>query len=126
MRVWKRGTYEDKMAYLKASKKPTVKDIAWAAGFLEGEGGFRLNNQKAKVAHVHAVQVQREPLDRVRAFFGGSVNRRKGRPHQNDYWEWVVTGARARGVMMTIYTFMSPRRKQQMKKALGHFELEEA
>ena len=130
MRDWRYGTHVDRKAYLRADRHPTTLDIAWAAGFLEGEGSFRLNNKKRRVAQVVAVQVEREPLERIRSIFGGSNFFKRGRlpprPPQSDYWYWQVNGARARGVMLTIYGLMSPKRRRQIRQALdldGHFEL---
>lgn len=95
----------------KATKHPTLCDIAWAAGFLEGEGCFTWKDTECIVAP----QVQREPLSRLASLFGGTIRDRHGRGQV----EWAVSGSRARGVMMTIYSFMSPRRKEQIKRALS-------
>lgn len=106
-----------------ATKSPTIVDLAWAAGFMEGEGWFGLNSRKAgiarsQVASIH--QKQREPLDRIMAIFGGTLTSRATDPRwpDNIYWAWRCSGIRARGVMMTMYPFMSPRRKEQIRNAL--------
>jgi hypothetical protein len=60
---------------------------------------------------VSAVQKQREPLERLRAMFGGTI---RSRPiHQ-----WRASGKRALGVMLTLFVLMSPRRQGQIKEAL--------
>jgi DNA-directed RNA polymerase subunit RPC12/RpoP len=88
----------------------THDDFVWAAGFLEGEGTFGRSTTEV----VAAGQKQRWPLDRLRAAFGGSVKR-----HRNtSYYDWRVTGARARGLMMSLYGMLSPRRQEQVLRAL--------
>lgn len=105
---------------------PTIKDLYWLAGFLEGEGCFYSRHQNQKAGHmttVTAAQVQREPLERCQKWLGGStcLNSARTRKSQNTQaiWEWSVNGGRAAAVMMTLYPLMSPSRKEQIKKALS-------
>ena len=49
-----------------------IKDLYWAAGFLEGEGGFGMYGPK-NAWSVQAAQVQKEPLERLKSLFGGSI-----------------------------------------------------
>jgi hypothetical protein len=103
----------------KATKSPTLCDIAWAAGFIEGEGYFAPNGASSQAG---VNQVQREPLDRLQAMFGGSVRVYHNDRHNERWqpqWRWAVAGSRARGVMMTLYPMMSPRRKEQIRAALS-------
>lgn len=102
-----------------ATKPSTTRDLEWAAGFLEGEGNFRGADKGEGTARVRCSQCNREPMDRLVALFGGSmgyVERRS--PRHQDVWQWQLSGARARGVMMTLYPLMSERRKAQIAGAL--------
>ena len=104
-----------------ASRKPTIIDIGWAAGFLEGEGTFNVNHGAllgSASSKVSATQKQREPLERLQALFGGSIVVFKAK-----YWRWTVYGSRARGVMFTMFSLLSPRRREQVKTALGYTAL---
>ncbi len=94
---------------LRATEHPTTLDIAWAAGIYEGEG-----NCSAQVLQV----TQRDTwvLRRLRAQFGGSIQSRPNR--DAPCYHWSITGARKRGFIMTIYTFLSPRRQQQVLSAI--------
>ena len=93
------------------------RDIAWAAGFLEGEGCFALNR---KTCCITAAQVQREPLERLLRLFGGKIYdiKRKSSKHQ-DFSRWDLHGPKAAGLMMTLWSLMSPRRRDQIGKALA-------
>jgi len=101
-----------RVASASATIRIRLRDLAWAAGFLEGEGSFSGRSR------VSASQVQREPLDRLASLFGGTVRERKDRTsrpwHQQQLHQWDVSGARARGVMLTLYPMMSQRRQQQI------------
>lgn len=120
MRWWTHGTYEDKKAYLNPSMPYTTLDIAYLAGFLEGEGCFHTNAAKYKVAQVDAVQVNKEPLEYIRERFGGSLRPRKAqREGQSDFWVWQVNGARAREVIRLVYPMLSQRRKTQADVAIS-------
>lgn len=91
-------------------------DIAWAAGFLEGEGCFALSRTTCTVT---AAQVQREPLERLQKMFGGSIYSCSARPGRQPYFTWTLYGPNAAGLMMTLWTLMSPRRRGQIEKALA-------
>jgi hypothetical protein len=104
----------------KAIVSPTVKDLYWIAGFLEGEGSFTNTGHSERVS---ANQVQREPLERLQKFLGGTISFYKyGAVTYNStkdgLYMWFTSGARARGIMMTIYSLMSLRRKEQIKNLL--------
>lgn len=112
-------TTKDKSSYQKPTTPralitPSTVDLAWAAGFLEGEGSF-IATKHAKSHMVSAPQMHREPLDRLAKYFGGTV---AIRAKSHTPFAWQIYGARARGVMMTLYSFMTVKRKQQILSAL--------
>ena len=101
----------------RAAERPRIRDLTWVAGFLEGEGCFASGGDSIQVC---AVQVQREPLDRLQRWLGGKIyERRSNNPRHNHAWVWQTSGARARGIMMTLYALMSPKRQLQIRKALA-------
>lgn len=102
---------------------PSTIDIAWTAGFLEGEGSFTPGGYGAKRGScpwVSAAQVQAEPLERLKQFFGGSISWPKEvKPKRQQCGHWVLSASRAAGLMMTLYLMMSPRRKSQIIHSLS-------
>lgn len=106
-------------------------DIAWAAGFLEGEGYFGLTPPHRRRAETQRVrryaritcrQMEREALDRLQDLFGGTICRieqPKNLLSPNPIWDWNLTGAGARGVMMTLFTFLTRHRRAPITKALA-------
>jgi len=112
----------------KAAVSPEIKDIHWAAGFLEGEGSFckgtpHKTNSYHGTQRVQCRQNEIEPLLKLLSFFGGTI--RKVSSKSNKFasvpyiQEWTVSGSRARGVMMTLYSLLSPRRRNQITVALS-------
>lgn len=102
------------------TEHPTIRDIAWAAGIYEGEGhcfGHRVGKGK----YALAVVTQKDPwlCERLKALFGGSVYNyaQAKRDYRMNYWK--LSGPRGRGFLMTIYAFLSPRRRAQVKEALA-------
>lgn len=96
----------------------TLYELYWAAGFLEGEGSFSGHTRTARVS---AWQVQKEPLGRLQRMFGGTIRyiqRRNAPPTHSAVHTWEITGGKARGVIMTLYALMSPKRQGQMNRAL--------
>jgi hypothetical protein len=90
--------------------------LGWAAGFLEGEGSFP-GGKECSPSTVSAVQKEAEPLKRLQHMFGGRVF---WRPDGGTYGAhvWYVNGPTARGLMMTLYSLMSPRRREQISESI--------
>lgn len=102
-----------------ATEHPTTLDIAWAAGIFEGEGHADNSAYKSGglSTRVKIAQKERWILDRLRARFGGSVFETTSYKHS--YPQWQVAGVLARGFLFTIFTFLSPHKRLQVKRALG-------
>lgn len=111
----------------------TTGDIQWAAGIYDGEGSCQLlknKNGTVKTQHVSVGQKERWMCDRMRDLFGGYVSDEgvyacdhlvgkvnyKGR-HRG--YSWHIHGPRARGFIMTIYKFLSPRRQKRIREVLN-------
>lgn len=104
-----------------ATRTPTEADIAWVAGFLEGEGHFQRSyssNDRYGTERASAGQVNPEPLYRLQEFFGGGIHKKKrGKWGMNDIFYWQVTGERARVLMRAVEPLMSARRRDQIRRA---------
>lgn len=98
-----------------SSRPATLMDLAWAAGFLEGEGSFVTNGPHAVV---QAFQVELEPLERIRSFFGGRLTHQKRRGNRQDIWIWRANGPRARSIMYTLWPLLSVKRREQIRRVL--------
>ena len=94
---------------MEATRSPTVCDIAWAAGVFEGEGTCGYWGSAS------VTQKDTWVLIRLKALFGGSIQRN----YSNGCSRWSATGTRARGFLMTVYLFLSPKRKLQVLSFLG-------
>ena len=114
---WSRRGVENKST-LKSTLRPTLQDIAWAAGFLEGEGSFQRKGGGNLSITVSAVQVNKEPVQRMVDLFGGSLKMYRRPLPSADIWRWDANGARGRGVAMTLYPFLSAKRQAQVRHAL--------
>lgn len=88
-----------------------TKDIAWAAGFYEGEGS--LSNH-----FVNVVQKDKWALEKLKLLFGGEIHEYGGGTAGNGktYFYWRLFGTECRGFLLTIFTFLSPRRRKQLTK----------
>lgn len=98
-------------------ERPSLLDIAWAAGLYEGEGcAFRSwPRHKRGTFRMRVGQTDPEILFRLKRFFGGNI----GKPRSYDgHHSWEVAGPRARGLAMTFYRFLSTRRREQIRIAL--------
>lgn len=117
------GRPKNPTARLRALNRPSMLDIAWAAGIYEGEGYVNgpPRSRYLTTEVIQLVQKDRWILDKLAALFGGQVSLRKyKKPEQVKYnvFVWILTGCRARGFLMTIFTFLSPRRRTQVRGVL--------
>lgn len=101
---------------------PKMTDIAWAAGLYEGEGTcHRHSGRKGGGLSLNVPQTDDWFVQRLRNLFGGTVVnyrvKRKNERWHGEYWRWVLNGPRAVGFMLTIFSFLSPWRKEQFMKA---------
>jgi hypothetical protein len=101
----------------KAKRMVTVRQLEWAAGFLDGEGYFKgVADMRLTVA-----QTQKWPLEKLQDMFGGNLRfckRNNQNPRWADYWEWSIFGSGAAGVMMTLWILMSPKKQQEIEETL--------
>ena len=98
-----------------ATVNPSTNDLYWAAGFIDGEGCFywRPAGKQGNFS-VSACQNEKWPLERLQSFFGGSIGSSKP-----GHYSWKITQARARGVMMTLYSLLGPRRQAKIREILS-------
>lgn len=94
-------------------------ELAWAAGFLEGEGSF-LNYGSPSVT---AAQVHPEPIERLNRMFPGTVSQRKTHGFSDKtITVWKANSGLSVEIMMTLYTLMSPKRKGEIEVCLDRWK----
>lgn len=101
-------------------------ELAFLAGLLEGEGWFSINVHKAgptRKTESRSLKIgceMREDsldlIDRLVAYWGGSVYHREGRGGAAPTVTWNATGGREAimSIMDEIYPYMSQRRRERM------------
>jgi hypothetical protein len=110
-------------------------ELAWAAGFLDGEGHFGRHRRKgARPGGRLAIQVaqqDRRPLDRLQAILGGRVYGPYGPYGQTQpYFLWYIQGfERTQATIAMLWPFLSEPKRLQARRALNGYRpnnLEEA
>jgi hypothetical protein len=93
--------------------------IAWAAGFFEGEGGVYVGARTVKLC---VVQADREPLERFRAIFGVEGNILSKRPNppgkKTMYAYYVQRRDQVEVVVEQMWPWLGPRKREQIRVAL--------
>ena len=98
----------------KSRVSPSTQDIAWAAGLYEGEGSVH----GASGYQVSLTQKDPWILYKLQLLFGGSLRLKLNGDISKSISAWTLSGARARGFLLTMYKFLSPRRQEQAMRAL--------
>jgi hypothetical protein len=96
----------------------TTKDIAWTAGFYEGEGWIGRVGKNNKYLRISISQKQKWPLEKLQYLFGGAIYKAKN--NTGGFFMWTLTNdTTILGFILTIYCFLSPGKKLQAMKALS-------
>lgn len=98
-----------------------LKDIAWLAGLLEGEGSF---GHIGNCLTVQLTMTDRDIVERAGKLCGYTniTERKRREAHHKTQYGWQVSGAKAERVMRLILPFMGERRSQKIKELLPLFE----
>src|SRR6266566_3885211 len=105
-----------------AKRRPTQRMLGWAAGFYEGEG-CAFYSATARSHRIVINQVEREPLECMLKYFGGHIHAIPAHRRSKASWRWQCYGARARGIMLTLYTLLSQKRQAQLRKVIAAGEV---
>lgn len=99
-------------------------ELAWAAGFFDGEG--TVSQTTAKGTHkryliVRLAQTDRRPLERFAAAVGhGRVNgpytHTKGEGRWSDFYTWQAGGSKAEMVLAKLDPFLSAPKREQAER----------
>ncbi len=99
------------------SVEPTDEELAWAAGFLEGEASFSGNSGKDQRTRIGVPQINREPLEKLLVLFGGTIYGPYAQ--RGDLSVWFIRGNKAKDLMLSLRPRMSKRRQGQIDLAIG-------
>ena len=105
----------------KAMVSPSSIQIAWAAGFYEGEGNCCTQKSKNGGSQIVRIgQIHQESLMLMQHLFGGTITMttRSLRVGCKPVYTWRICSQRARGFLMTIYKFLTPYRRDQVRQCL--------
>jgi hypothetical protein len=97
-----------------ATHTPTPEEVSWAAGVYEGEGCVTATKKNG--IFVTVTQKDKWLLERFVELFGG---RFYYYPQHRRAGYWARYGVSGRDFLMTIYPWLSPRRKTQIDRALA-------
>lgn len=97
--------------------------VAWAAGFIDGEGSISLNvGSPGHAQRRHPGQMKlfltatntvREPLERLVEIFGGHINLLKGRTEKHrEVFSWRQTNSKALDTIRELQPLMTTRGEQ--------------
>jgi hypothetical protein len=92
----------------------TREEMAWAAGFFEGEGNFSRKG-------LAVAQVNREPLDRLKEITGFGTIRGPYR-NRGPIFLWEINSFELiQAFVAMVWPWLSERRREQARKALARY-----
>jgi hypothetical protein len=95
-----------------------IKNIYWIAGILEGEGCFNYYN----APRIFLKMTDKDTVERARNITGAdAVVREQDRIGLKRSYILAINSHYAVGWMMTLYSIMSARRKEQIKQVLSEW-----
>lgn len=98
-------------------------DLAWAAGFVDGEGCIALIYHKRPIKdrfyecyalRISVTNTDMRCLERLKGMFGGSINglRHKDRPNNKPCWTWYCTSANAERALRALLPYLFSKKEQ--------------
>jgi hypothetical protein len=101
----------------------TTLEIAWLAGLLEGEGCFAMYGNDRPL--IKLAMTDLDTISKAAGLMGCSNIQRKEMDNPNHKTQYVfyVYNSLAISWMMTIYSFMSNRRKEKIKEVISKWKL---
>ena len=104
--------------------EPNREELAWAAGFFDGEGNIRCSNPRGKTPAISIAQIDPQVLHRFNkatlslARIYGPYKPKTINSHP--YWVYGLhSHARVQAIVAMLWEFLSPVKRAQAKKALG-------
>lgn len=100
-------------------------ELAWAAGFFDGEGTTGVKTGKRPAPQAHLSQTDKRPLERFqKAVFGCGIilgpYSRPQYPNRKPYWTWSVQNfEEVQAVVAALWTFLSEPKRDQARIALA-------
>lgn len=102
----------------RAKAVPVESELAWAAGFFDGEGCFYCRNRygKYKYFNMEVAQLDRRPLDRFTQAVGlGKVIERKGRKTTKPHFLWALYDQEdVKMAVNKLWPYLSDPKKEQI------------
>ena len=99
----------------------TETDLAWAAGFIDGEGSINVVPvwvRGHKRSGLFRLQISvsgtvRKPLERLQSLFGGNIQYyHRAKEVRKDYWQWFLYGKKAQDVLKSLYNQFTVKTRQ--------------
>lgn len=101
----------------------TELDLAWLAGFIDGEGCILLSCQKPNpkrrtvskiwIMRVCVTNTRHDVLALIQSWFGGYiVHKRTDKAHYKDGWTWEVSGHKAKRLLNEVGPYLVLKRSQ--------------
>lgn len=90
--------------------------LNWIAGLVEGEGSIRATQKGMPIIRV--AMTDQDVIQKLADLWQSDVYNHPARGKWKPIYETYVCSSSAAGWMMTLYTLMGQRRKEQIRKAL--------
>jgi hypothetical protein len=98
-------------------------ELAWAAGFIDGEGYIKWTVDKRGYGRLEldVAQVVKTPLERLQKIFGGGLyGPYQYKTNKQPHYRWILHGFAAREAVIRMLPYFSVK-EQQARKALDSF-----
>jgi DNA-binding CsgD family transcriptional regulator len=93
-------------------------DIAWLTGLVEGEGTLLMSGRSIAVM---VRMTDYDVVERAASLMSGHIHDVPVVGHRKPVWRAQVKGPRAAGWMMTMYSWLGLRRRDQVRRALARW-----
>jgi hypothetical protein len=95
-------------------------DLAWAAGFIDGEGCVSLIKRRNGdgylyyQANLNVPQIDKAPLDKLKEMFGGNIRANKIIGNRRPSFTWTIHAASCRKALQEMLPYLIVKKKEAL------------
>lgn len=100
-------------------------ELAYLAGYFDGEGCIRLDSTEVHSLHVTIVSADKSVLTRFVTSFGGKLTAvKKRKAYYRDLWHWSACNTDAQAILLQLIPYLDAKLNQAMLAIIPEYKRE--
>lgn len=102
-----------------------VKNIAWLAGLLEGDGCFQIKNGKARLPRITVAMLDKDIVEEVAIFLKSTITEYPTPKGDKIMYKTTMSKRSVlEPLLLQLYPYLGKRRQEQVREMIAHYTQE--